>query len=182
MYELDVNNDIRLREIQMSDAPTIFSIIEKDRQYLRTWLPFVDYTRMVEDTEAFIKSVHAAPLDQKELTYVIIYKNQVAGIIGFRRTEKANHKTEIGYWLAEDMQGKGLVTLACSQLIRMCFEFLNMNRVQIKVSVDNHKSKRIPKQLGFTYEGIERDGEFLNDHYTDIEVYSLLKKEWLHHN
>jgi ribosomal-protein-serine acetyltransferase len=59
---------------------------------------------------------------------------------------------------------------------------MGMHRVQIRVSVDNLRSKSIPIRLGFKFEGIERDGEFLNGHYTDLEVYSILKNEWLHHN
>jgi ribosomal-protein-serine acetyltransferase len=42
----------------------------------------------------------------------------------------------------------------------------------------NQRSKRIPKNPGFTLEGIPRDAELLSDGYTDIEMYSLLKSEW----
>jgi len=106
----------------------------------------------------------------------------LAGLISFKYTDRANHKTELGYWLAQDQQGKGLVTRSCKALINLAFERMGMHRVQIKISVDNHRSKGIPKRLGFKFEGIERDGEFLNGHYTDLEVYSILKNEWLHHN
>lgn len=57
---------------------------------------------------------------------------------------------------------------------------MGMNRVQIKVAIDNKKSRKIPEKLGFQIEGIEREGELLVDNvYTDIAVYSLLKKEYL---
>jgi ribosomal-protein-serine acetyltransferase len=179
MFEIEVNNEVKLREIQMSDAPDIFSIIDCDRLYLRKWLPFVDYTKIVDDTENFIKNVHAAPADIKELTYVILYNNKVVGLVGLRSTDRANHKSEIGYWLAENMQGKGLVTLSCQKLIELCFNVLKMNRMQIKVATENYRSKKIPFRLGFRFEGIEREGEFLNGKHVDIEVYSLLKKEWM---
>jgi len=162
----------------MTYANQIFSIIDKDRNYLREWLPFVDYTRMVEDTEAFIKGIHAEPLDRKETTFVIIEENKVIGIIGFRSTDKANHKTEIGYWLAQDKQGKGFVTKSCQSLLTLAFTTMNMNRVMIKCAVNNNKSIAIPKRLGFKFEGIERSGEFLNGKYVDLEVYSFLKQEW----
>jgi ribosomal-protein-serine acetyltransferase len=181
MFEIDVTPEIKLRQIEISDAQSIYSIIDKDRQFLRTWLPFVDYTKMVQDTEAFIKKVHSAPPDSIELTYVILHKNSIAGLIGFRGTDRANHKTEIGYWLSESKQGLGLVTLSCRKLIDMCFDILNMNRVQIKVAVENQRSKKVPLRLGLKLEGIEREGEFLNEKYADLEVYSILKKEWSHH-
>ena len=178
MYDLNVSTDLRLREIEMSYAQQIFSIIDKDREYLREWLPFVDYTRMVEDTEAFIKGIHAEPSDKKETTFVIIQENKVVGIIGFRGTDRANHKTEIGYWLAHDKQGQGLITNSCKTLLALSFTTLNMNRVMIKCAINNSKSNAIPKRLGFKFEGIERSGEFLNGKYVDLDVYSLLKQEW----
>jgi ribosomal-protein-serine acetyltransferase len=68
------------------------------------------------------------------------------------------------------------MTAAVKALCDFAFQELNMNRIQIKCAVGNEPSKRIPRRLGFTFEGIERDGELLTGGiYTDIEVYSLLK-------
>ena len=65
------------------------------------------------------------------------------------------------------------------KLIEHAFGELDMNRIQIKVAVGNDKSRRIPEKLGFQMEGIERDGELLVDNvFTDIAVYSLLRKEY----
>ena len=89
-----------------------------------------------------------------------------------------NRITEIGYWLSEKAQGKGIMTRAVKKLIAFAFEERGMNRIVIKCAVGNTKSKNIPKRLGFTYEGTERDGELLaGGIYTDIEVYSLLKRD-----
>lgn len=178
MFEINIEPNLKLRAIQISDAASIFSIIDRDREYLREWLPFVDYTRMVDDTETFIKSMQAEPADRIQTVYVIIYNDQPAGLIGFRFTDRANYKTELGYWIARDLQGKGIVTKACKALINLAFEMYNMNRIQICVSVDNLKSKAIPLRLGFTFEGVQRDGEYLNDQFTNLEIYSMLKHEW----
>ncbi len=102
----------------------------------------------------------------------------LSGIIGYKGTDTTNHKTEIGYWLAKDQQGKGLITRAVKILIEIAFEKMGMNRVQIRVGVNNSKSAAIPKRLNFTFEGIEREGELLNGRYIDIEVYSMIKRDW----
>ncbi len=46
------------------------------------------------------------------------------------------------------------------------------------VATGNQRSKRIPKKLNFTFEGIARDAELLSSGFNDIEMYSLLKSEW----
>ena len=64
-------------------------------------------------------------------------------------------------------------------LIDYAFDELELNRIAIKCAVGNQPSKNIPMRLGFVFEGIERDGELFPDgHFVDLEVYSLLKKEW----
>ena len=47
----------------------------------------------------------------------------------------------------------------------------------IKTAVGNTKSSAIANNLGFKFEGLERDGELLNGVYIDLEIYSFLKKD-----
>ena len=55
-----------------------------------------------------------------------------------------------------------------------------MNRIQIQCAVGNTKSSNIPRRLGFTLEGIARAGELQADgRFSDIEVYSLLREEYI---
>lgn len=176
--ELTIANNILLRNISQEYAEDIFKTINSQRSYLREWLPFIDKTTDLIDTVSYIESVENAHYEQKDEVFVILCDGKFAGIIGFKLTDKDNMKTEIGYWLSDEMQGKGIVTRSCKELLRYAFVELNLNRVQIKTAVGNHKSKRIPKKLGFKFEGIERDGELLNCGFTDIEVYSLLRSEF----
>ena len=175
--QITVDNEIKLKEIDIDDANEIFDLIDNNRKYLRKWLPFVDATQKVEDTLNFIKSVRNKNFEEREITTIIIYKEQKVGVIGFRDTDKLNHKTEIGYWLAKKYQGNGIIIRSCKALINYAFNNLNMNRITIKYAIENTKSSKIPKKLNFKFEGIEREGEYINDVYHDLNVYGLLKKE-----
>jgi ribosomal-protein-serine acetyltransferase len=154
MFNINVDNELQLREIRMTDASQLFQIIDKERDYLRQWLPFVDFTAKIEDTESFIKNVLDETNVNREIVCVMLYYNQVAGLISFKNTDRANNITEIGYWLSESNQGKGLVTKACRKLVDLAFNTMALNRVQISVGVNNIKSKAIPGRLGFKFEGI----------------------------
>ncbi|MDF1546906.1 MAG: GNAT family N-acetyltransferase [Bacteroidales bacterium] len=178
MENIKVSGRIVLHPIQLIDASEIFQTIKNQRDYLGRWLPFVATTEEQKDTEAFISSVIETPEDKREHTFVIRYKNTFAGIIGFRGTDRANKKTELGYWLSEHFQGKGIVIQSVKKLIALSFNQLNMNRLVIRCATENYKSKKIPISLNFKFEGIERAGELLsNGKFTDLEVYSLLKRE-----
>ena len=178
MKQIKINKQISLFQIQLSDAPEIFNTIDTQRDYLGKWLPFVANTKEQKNTEAFIKSVIDTPAEIREFVFVIRYQNDFAGIIGFRDTDRLNWKTEIGYWLSEDFQGKGIIINSVKEMIRFAFNELKMSRLQVRCAVSNEKSKKIPRKLGFKFEGIERAGELLsNGEYTDLEVYSLLSTD-----
>ncbi len=158
-------------------APIIFDAIDRDRNYLREWLPFVDATQSVSDTELFIKSMVPNRKEKKDEVYSIWYNLEFAGLIGFKDTDWVNHKTELGYWLTNKMQGKGIITKSAHFLIQFAFNNLGINRVQIKVASGNKKSAAIPSRLGFRLEGVERHGELINGLYHDLQIFSLLKSE-----
>ena len=181
MIQLIVSDEITLKQLAETDAPYIFRVIDSQREYLGRWLPFVPGTKTVLDTMAFIWSVTETPEFFRELVFCIHYRNEFAGLIGlkFNPADKANKRTEIGYWLSEPFQKKGIVTQAAKMLIDYAFDELELNRIAIKCAVGNQPSKNIPMRLGFIFEGIERDGELFPDgHFVDLEVFSLLKKEW----
>ncbi|MEJ8757306.1 GNAT family protein [Pontibacter sp. H259] len=173
---LTVAPEICLRPVTVADAAPLFTIINSQRAYLREWLPFVDLTHEQNDTTLYLQSIASSTTDK---VFVILVEEAVSGLIGFKSIEYFNRKLEIGYWLSEHQQHKGVMRRSCARLVQHAFEEMMMNRVQLKVAIGNHKSSNIPKKLGFTLEGIEREGELLNNRFQDLEVYSLLKKEWL---
>lgn len=172
---IQVSEDIELYPLSVDDIFRIFNTLNDEREYMREWLPFVDATREVEDTGNYVNYV----LQTADKQFTICYQGKFVGLIGFKDTDTDNKKLEIGYWLSQHAQGKGIMFSSVSKLIEHVFVAMDMNRIQIKVAVENHKSRKIPEKLGFELEGIERDGELLVDNvYTDIAIYSLLKREY----
>lgn len=170
-----VSEDILLQPLSQEHSPLIFNAIDSQREYMRTWLPFVDSTYEVGDTQKALEGL----LDGINEQFAIYYKNEFVGLVGFKDTDAGNKRTEIGYWLSQCAQGKGIMTKSVLRLLSYAFEEKELNRVQIKVAVKNKKSRAIPERIGFQQEGIERDGELLVDNqFTDIVVYSLLKREF----
>ena len=173
--ELHVNENITLKVIGDEEIEPIFHTIDNEREYLGEWLPFVKYTQQESDTEEFIHSTESAEL--KDLTFAIYYQKNFVGIVGLKDPDYDNKKVEIGYWLSEKYQHKGIMTLSAKRLIQYAIDELQMNRIQLKAATGNLKSQRIAERLDFTYEGIERDGELHAHGFVDLKQYSLLKKD-----
>ncbi|HEY0756290.1 MAG TPA: GNAT family protein [Ktedonobacteraceae bacterium] len=175
---IPVDAEITLRLLEEADAPQLFELIEHNRSHLRQWLPWVDYDTAVEDSRRFVKSSMQRYLDNEGFDPGILYQGQLVGIIGFHTVNWSNRQVEIGYWLAADFQGRGVMTRACRAMLNYAFRKLQLNRVSIRCATGNSRSRALPERLGFTQEGIQREGEWLYDHFVDLAVYSMLALEW----
>lgn len=173
---IKINKELYLRRISHQDAEEVFDLIDKNRAHLGSWLPFVENTHTAENTHAFIDQLQKPY--SREMVFTICHEGAITGLIGFKDIDRANRRLEIGYWISKQNEGKGIVASSCRVLIDKAFRKMDMNRIQIKCGVGNERSSNIPKRLGFQFEGIERDGEKHKNNYIDLQVYSLLKREW----
>lgn len=149
-------------------------VIDGYRDEMRTWLPFVDYTLVPEDSIRFAgKSENSC-----EEIFAILCDGRFAGIIGFKNTDLANRRSEIGYWLSPEYQKRGIMTRCVRRLCSYAFEEIGLHRLTVKCAVENVPSRLIPIKLGFNLEGIEKDGELLSGgRYADIEVYAKVNSD-----
>lgn len=175
---IPLENDLFLKTLVPEDAFELFTLIDRNRNHLRQWLPWVDATRTIENTIAFIESALQQKLSNAGFQCGIWYYNHLAGIIGYHTIDWGNKNVEIGYWLAKEYEGKGIMTKACRALIDYAFDEYQLHRVQIRCAVENHRSRALIERLGLIQEGIMRQAEFLYDHYVDLYVYGITVDEW----
>lgn len=174
--ELVIDSEITLREIGMEEVLPIFNTLIRERDYFSEWLPFVEKTREVADTIEFVEQIMHS--DPHNLTCAIYYQQHFVGLVGLKDTDTINRKTEIGYWLSENYQKKGIMTRACRSVINYAFTELNMNRILLRAATGNKKSQLVAERLGFRQEGIEREGELHTRGYVDLVLYGVLRSEW----
>jgi ribosomal-protein-serine acetyltransferase len=176
VYKID--NKVALRLVEVRDAEEIFALTDVSREYLRQWLPWVDSTKEVNDTKSWIKAARKSYAENEGMTTVILYKEKIAGVAGFNSIDWTNKIAYIGYWLAENNQGNGIMTKVSKSLTDYAINELKLNRVDIRAAAENKKSRAIPERIGFVKEGRIRQAEMLNDHYVDHIVYGMLAEDW----
>ncbi|MBK8052810.1 MAG: GNAT family N-acetyltransferase [Saprospiraceae bacterium] len=175
--KIEVDQNIFAELIKPSHAPLIFEMVDINRDHLRQWLPFVDRMQDVSFAENFVKGTISRNQTGTEFAFIIFYEDTPVGRIGIYKIDHLNKSGEIGYWLIPAAQSKGIIQKSANALIDYSFDHLGLHRIEIRCATENHKSQSIPEKLGFTKEGIIRDGEWLGDRFTDLVLYSLLKKD-----
>jgi len=178
MFPFHIRADVSLELLDPRHAEELFRLTDANRDHLRQWLPWVDGVRGVEDTKAFIWLTRKQLGDDNGFQTAIRLRGSLVGIVGHHGINWGNRATSLGYWLAKDAQGHGIMTESCRAYIGHAFETLNLNRVEIRCAVENHRSRAIPERLGFCSEGTIREAEWIYDHFVDHVVYAELASAW----
>jgi len=167
-----------LKVLRPNDAPTLYMLIDRNRQHLREWLPWLDSSRSPADTRKFLELTYGQFQKGTAAQYGIRIDGALAGVVGFHGFDPIHRVTSLGYWLARDYCGQGIMRRCVAHCIDAAFREENMNRLYIRCATGNARSRQIPIKLGLVYEGTQRQAEFLYDHFVDLEVYSVLAEEW----
>lgn len=182
MFTYKVDKDISIEMFQQHHKEEFYSFIDENRSHLRQWLLWVDKRKSPDDMKPVIEAFIEKYAENNGFDAGIRYKGKLVGMIGLHAIDWKNRTTSIGYLLGEKIQGKGIITKTVSALISYIFTELELNRIEIQCAASNYKSIAIPERLGFTKEEIQREGQWLYDHYEDIITYSMLRREWTCNN
>ena len=169
---------LELRTLVPGNADEVFDVIDKDREYLRKWLPWVDDTYSPYHSLGTIERWKKAFDAKSGFVFGIFLGGNYIGNIGIHDIDKNNNSAMIGYWLGKNHQGKGIMTDCVRVLTNFGFDELELNRIWIGCAFGNVKSRAIPERLGYVQEGILQDGICLYGVYHDGVIYGVVKRNW----
>ena len=169
-----------LRPFRTSDAEPMFKNWAGDREVTRflTW----NAHRSISDTEAIINLWVSQYNELSRYNWAIVPKDlgEPIGGIDVVHIYQNTDCAEIGYCIAQNSWGKGIMTEAFTAVIKYLFEEIGFNQIRAAHAVKNPASGRVMEKCGLKYEGTFRQffransGELL-----DISYRSILKEEYL---
>ncbi len=166
----------RIRKWELSDAKDLAAALsnKKVQDNLRDGLPY-PYTE--QDGKEFISAMLSAD-ENETFAFAIMVDDKVVGSIGiFRQGNIHSQTAELGYYIAEEYWGKGIMTEAVKQICAYVFAKSDIIRIYAEPFAYNIASCRVLEKVGFQYEGTLRSNAVKNGRVIDMEMYSLLKAE-----
>ena len=180
--EIRVDDEILLRQHIESDRDDMWKALDAGREYMGKYLPWMAAYKVEDD---HTRGYSTRQLEKDNLDgsggYIVEYKGELAGTVGFGMPNRDNG-IEVGYWLRQDLQGRGIMTRSVEAIITMLIVEIGLHRVTIRAATSNLPSRGIPERLDFKHEGTMRDNSYVNNEYMDLEIYSILDHEWLKHS
>lgn len=173
---------IYLRHWQDADAEALYKYAQHPAiGPVAGWPPH----RSVEESLEIIRTVFNAPE-----VYAVVLKStdEPIGSIGLvmrenSRTPEADfNEAEIGYWIAVEYWGHGLIPEAAQLLLERGFTELNLKTVWGSYYEGNHRSKRVMEKCGLSYHHSEKNkltllGDTRTEHYMKI-----CREKWMGHD
>ena len=165
---------VSIRKWELADAKDLATALSNRKilDNLRDGLPY-PYTE--QDGKDFIAAMLAAD-ENSTFAFAITLDGKVIGSIGaFRQENIHKHTAELGYYIAEEHWGKGIMTEAVKQLCDYVFSHTDMIRIYAEPFAYNIGSQRVLEKAGFQYEGTLRNNAVKNGKILDMKMYSILR-------
>jgi len=166
-----------LKKMTLKDAEDLFEYASDPEvtKYV-TWAPH----KSIDDSIDFLKSVLRRYENNEVSEWGIVYKenNKFIGTCGYVLWVPVHSLAEIAYALSGEYWGKGLMTEAVKEVIKYGFEKMNLNRIYARCFVENIGSQKVLEKVGMKFEGILREQMFIKSKFSDMKIYSILRKEY----
>ncbi|MGC9421472.1 ribosomal protein S5-alanine N-acetyltransferase [Vibrio sp.] len=180
VYQTD--GEIVVRTARREDALMIVQYFTVNREFLKPWEPKRD--------DAFFqvsgwqkKLMKLDELHKLALGYYLLImdaKNQtMLGTISFSNlTRFPFYACHVGYSLAEDVQGRYIMTRALAMACQYLFEEQHMHRIMAAYMPHNVRSAAVLERLGFVREGVAKDYLLIDGQWQDHVLTSLVNTHW----
>lgn len=171
----DRTPDFRLRPWRREDAATIAPLADNPKiaRWLRDVFPS-PYT--LRDAESYVEGCIMG--EEQELCRAIEIDGRAVGSIGvFPGSDVYRKSGELGYWLAEEYWGRGIMTAAVCEICREAFGRFSLIRIFAEPFAENKGSRRVLEKAGFTLEGVMKNGITKNGRRMDYCMYAWLGEE-----
>ena len=169
---------LRLRSLAPVDAAALYRIYA-DPVVMRYWSspPWADPARADEVIAADrVELPRGAHL---RLALVRKQDDALIGTCSLFAFHAASRRAELGYALARDAWGQGLMAEALDVLVAWAFGELNLNRLEADIDPRNTASAKSLARLGFVLEGRLRERWIVGGEVCDAAIYGLLRSAWL---
>ena len=134
----------------------------------------------IEDALNHIKIINDKIDENQDINWAVTEKgsDKCIGLMGFYRTQPEHFRTELGYMIAPEHNGKGYVTEAVKTLLNYAFNTLNFHSIEAVIDSRHTASERVLQKNGFEKEAHFKENFYYNNEFTDTLIYGLLKRNF----
>ena len=128
-----------------------------------------------EDGKAYLSMIAN---DNPLKVFAIEVGGEAVGSIGiFPQSDIHEKNAEMGYWLAEEYWGQGIMPKVIQEIVEYGFRTFDIIRIFARPFSTNLKSQRVLEKAGFTLEARLKKALFKNGEFLDELIYAKLMSD-----
>ncbi|MBV9893768.1 MAG: GNAT family N-acetyltransferase [Chloroflexi bacterium] len=181
MFSLKVDEELSLVLAEDRHAGVMTDLIVRNQARLARWEPWAEHPATLEGTRTYIRAALEDFARGRQISTIMTITSgdepRFIGRCGMRINPQLGHG-DIGYWIDGDYESQGLTSRAARGLITATFDELRLNKVDLRTSVGNQRSRGLAERLGFTFEGILPRGLQFIHRADDVALYAVTAARW----
>jgi ribosomal-protein-alanine N-acetyltransferase len=170
---------ITLRPVRLADASDLARIYRENKAFMARYDPprndsfFTEEGQRVELEQAVAQAAVGA-----RFRYVILDGDEVVGMISMSNLVRGPFQSaNLGYWVAEQHNGRGVGTRAVALVIEAAFQEHGLHRLEAGTLLDNVASQRVLRKNGFEEIGIAPRYLFIAGDWRDHLLFQRLSDD-----
>ncbi|MBY4896708.1 GNAT family N-acetyltransferase [Cupriavidus sp. AU9028] len=169
-----------LRPFRQADAEQFATAVRESMSTLGRWMPWASPRYSVRDAQLWFE------LCTENMASGLAYDigvfsedgRQLYGGVALNQLMPECNMANLGYWIRQGRQGKGLATRAAVMMACFGFHRLRLTRIEIVADRDNVASRRVAEKTGAMLECIARNRLVLNGVPRPAAIYSLVPESF----
>ena len=173
------NEIVRIRPFEKSDAENFVAAARESVPVVGKWMDWCRADYSIEQAQAWIDSCQQNSADGTAYEFALVDHStgEFFGGAGVNQINAAHNFANIGYWVRQSRQRRGIATAAVLLLIEFAFQELKLTRVELVIRPDNLPSRRVAEKVGATLESIARNRIVSYGKPWEGAIYSLIPEQ-----
>jgi len=175
------DKDLHLRKISLSDSEFFFSSLKEE--VISKFLSLGPLTSQ-EHSKKLIKNYLKYWDEQTQFNYIVELRKQnnisndikKIGSISIWNISWLHKRADVGIWIIPRYWHQGIAKKAINLIKTIAFYYLNLNRLEAHIAINNKKSINLFKNCNFIEEGILKDYLNLRGTFTNAVILASLKR------
>jgi ribosomal-protein-alanine N-acetyltransferase len=154
-----------------ADADELAGIYRTNRDFLRPFEP----TRPEDFFTAEVQRERIERIGDDQWRWAIEDEGRIVGVISLGDVLRESLQlANVGYFVAQAFNGRGLATRAVADVVRFAFGEAGLHRLEAGTLPDNHASQRVLEKNGFMRYGLARGLLKIDGVWRDHVLFELL--------
>ena len=174
-------SEVTTRLVSMADVTELTALALANREFLAPYNPTMPDVMFTHDGQAAnVAEVLGRHTDGTMLPHVIVDTDgTIAGRINLNSIIRGAAQTaSVGYWVAQDRNGRGVATAAVADIVEYGFTRLALHRVQGETLLHNTASQRVLERNGFERIGMAPTLLRIAGMWQDHVLYQRINDAW----